>query len=93
MELHIRDKAIKWSWFFTILALFAWGVYDHVKSQSISIPRILFFMQFLVYFFISNITKWNVGDESGTKQIIWFAAALLLFLVVFGVILYFILGG
>ncbi|MDR0918548.1 MAG: hypothetical protein LBM93_04785 [Oscillospiraceae bacterium] len=79
MELHIRDKGIKWSWFFTILALFGWGIYDYIKLQSLPIPLILLFIQFLVYFFITNIAKYKVGDKKGKEEIVCFFAGLLFY--------------
>ena len=92
MELQIRDKAIKWSWFFTVLALFAWAIYDFTKSQSMSLPAILLSLQFLLYFFVLNIAKWKVDDDRGKKQIVWYFTGVTFFLIVFGAILYFVLG-
>jgi hypothetical protein len=89
MELHIRDKGIKWSWFFTSLALFAWGAYDYIRSQSLPIPLILFFIQFLVYFFVTSIAKRKVDDDNGKNLSVLCFSGLLFFLLAFGAILYF----
>jgi len=92
MELSINTKGIKWSWFFTVMSLFIWGVYDWIKAQSVSIPLILFGMQFIVYFFVTNIAKWKVGDDNGKKQIVWYIGCVFFFIIAFGVILYFAVG-
>jgi len=92
MELSLNLKGIKWSWFFMVLALAIWGIYDLVKTQSTSIPLILFTLQFLVYFFVTNIAKWKVGDDSGKKQIVWYFSGVLFFIIVFGVILFLVIG-
>lgn len=92
MELAITLKGIKWSWIFMIIALFLWGVYDLVKTQSTSIPLILLSFQFLVYFFVTNISKWKVGDDDGKKALIWYLTGVILLIIAFGAILYFSTG-
>jgi len=92
MELRITLKGIKWSWIFMVLALAVWGIYDLVKTQSTSLPLILLSIQFMVYFFVTNISKWKVGDDSGKKLIVWYLGAIIFFIIVFGVILYFVIG-
>jgi len=92
MELSINLKGIKWSWFFMVISLFIWGIYDFIKTQSTSLPLTLFALQFLVYFFVTNISKWKVGDDSGKKQIVWYLCGMLFFIIIFGVMLYFVIG-
>lgn len=91
MELKINQKGIKWSWAFMVLALVIWGGYNYVKTQEMSLPSILFTLQFLVYFFVTGIEKLKVDDDSGKKQIIT-SLGVIFFLVVFGAILYFTIG-
>lgn len=92
MELSITQKGIKWSWVFMVLALAVWGTYDLVKTQATSLPLILLSLQFIVYFFVTNVSKWKVGDDSGRKMIVWYLGAVLLILIAFGVVLYFVIG-
>ena len=92
MELNINLKGIKWSWFFLVISLFIWGMYDYVKTQSTSLPLILFILQFLVYFLVTNIAKWKVGDSNGKNQIVWYFCGCLFFIIIFGIILYFTVG-
>lgn len=92
MEQNINLKGIKWSWFFMVISLFIWGVYDYVKTQSASLPLFLFSMQFLIYFFVTNIAKWKAGDEDVKKQFIWYFGGVFIFVIIFGIILYSITG-
>jgi hypothetical protein len=34
MEMSINLKAIKWSWLFTAIALFAWCIYDFINTPN-----------------------------------------------------------
>lgn len=91
MELRISQKGIKWSWFFMVLSLVIWGGYNYVKTQQMSLPLILFTLQFLVYFFVTSISKLKFDDDSGKKQIL-IAIGVLFFIIAFGAILYFTVG-
>lgn len=91
MEIKINQKGIKWSWFFMVLSLFIWGGYNYIKTQETSLPLILVTLQFLVYFFVTCISKSKVDDDSGKKQILIFIGVLFL-LIAFGVILHFTVG-
>ena len=92
MELSINQKGIKWSWIFMVLALAIWGIYDLIKTPSTSLPLILLSLQFIVYFFVTNIFKWKVGDDNGKKMIVWYLGGGLFFIIAFGVILYLVIG-
>lgn len=91
MELRISQKGIKWSWFFMVLSLVIWGGYNYVKTQQMSLPLILFTLQFFVYFFVTSISKLKFDDDSGKKQIL-IAIGVLFFIIAFGAILYFTVG-
>lgn len=88
MEWKINLKGIKWSYLFLVVSLFLWGVSQYVKIQEMSLPLILLILQFLVYFFVTNIAKSNVEDDSGKKQIL-ISFGVIFLLLVFGAILYF----
>jgi uncharacterized membrane protein len=92
MGLNINLKGIKWSWLFLVVSLFIWGIYEYVKTQETSLPLILFTLQFLVYFFVTNIAKWKVEDESGKKSMGWYFGGVLFFIIIFGIILYLVMG-
>lgn len=91
MELQINLKGIKWSWFFVVLSLFFWGCYNYVKTQEMTLPLILFTLQFLVYFFVTSVSKIKADDDSGKKQIIILSGVIIL-LLLFGAILYLTIG-
>lgn len=89
MQLSINLKAIKASWFFTVLALFVWGMYDWIQKHTISLAFFLLITQNLVYFFSSQILKSKVCDEDGRKGLFQYAIGVVFFLLLFGVLLYF----
>lgn len=88
MEWKINLKGIKWSYLFLVVSLFIWGAYNFIRTQEMSLPLILVILQFLVYFFVTNIAKSNVDDDSGKKQI-FISFGVIFLLLVFGAILYF----
>ena len=91
MESKINQKGIKWSWAFMVFSLVIWGGYDYIKSQEMSLPLILFGLQFLVYFFVTSIEKVKVDDNSGKKQIL-ISLGVIFLLIIFGTILYLTIG-
>lgn len=91
LEWKINLKGIKWSYLFLVVSLSIWGAYNFIKTQEMSLPLILVVLQFLVYFFVTNIAKSNVDDDSGKKQI-FISFGVIFLLLVFGAILYFTVG-
>ncbi|MBP1761446.1 MAG: hypothetical protein H6Q64_988 [Firmicutes bacterium] len=91
MELKINQEGIKWSWFFMVLSLVIWGGFNYVKTQEMSLPQILFILQFLVYFFVTSVAKVKVDDDSSKKQIL-ISFGVIFLLIIFGVFLYFTVG-
>ncbi|QIB70031.1 hypothetical protein Ami103574_12305 [Aminipila butyrica] len=91
MEWQINLKGIKWSYLFLVVSLFIWGAYNFIKTQEMSLPSILVILQFLVYFFVTNVAKSNVDDDSGKKQT-FISLGVIFLLLVFGAILYFTVG-
>jgi len=91
MELEINQKGIKWSWFFMVISLFIWGGYNYAKAQKMPLPLILVTLQFLVYFFVTSISKLKVDDGSCKKQVL-ISIGVLFLIIVFGAILYITAG-
>ena len=91
MELRINQKGITWSWFFLVLSLFVWGAYNFAKTQEMTLPMVLFTLQFLVYFFVTSVARSNVDDAGGKKQAL-VAFGVMGLVIVFGVVLYFTIG-
>ena len=82
MEKNITLQAIKWSWFFTVLFLFVWQMYDWIVGNKVGIQGILFIGQFLVFFIIQQLLKNKVGDKQGKSNLIFFFVSAAVFLVV-----------
>ncbi len=88
MELYINQKGIKWSWAFLVFSLIIWIGYNFItKAQGVTIPSLLFGLQFLVYFIVTNVEKKKVDHSSGKMQVVMVLSIIIL-LLAFGAILY-----
>lgn len=60
----ISLKAVKWAWFYTVIFLFVWTVYDLIKHGSFnSLASFLLTSQNLIYIGISQFLKWKWGKD------------------------------
>ena len=89
MEMSINLKALRWSYLFTVIALFLWTVYDFIKTHTLTLAFFLLISQNLIYFYASQIYKWKMGDKEGKTSIILTVAGAALLLLIFGIILFF----
>ena len=44
MELHLSLNAIRVAWFFTVMALFIWGIWDCVHTGRFTAPMLVVFL-------------------------------------------------
>jgi len=64
MEMSINLKAIKWTWFYTVMFLFVWTVLDRIKQDNFNSPAFLLLItQNLIYLAISQYLKWNLNKD------------------------------
>ncbi len=64
MELSISLKSIKWAWFYTILFLSIWTVYDYIKQGAFNSPAFfLLITQNLICLGINQFLKWKLGKD------------------------------
>ena len=52
MELNLSLNAIRVAWFFTVMALFIWGIWDCVHTGRFTAPMYLLIFQNLLYFLL-----------------------------------------
>ena len=76
MELHLSLNAIRVAWFFTVMALFIWGIWDCVHTGRFTAPMYLLIFQNLLYFLALQVGRWRAGDP-----------LLVVFLLAFGLLL------
>lgn len=88
MQMSLNLRAIRWSYLFTVIALFIWTVYDFIRSRTVSPACYLLIAQNLVYYIANNLAKWRVGDEDGRRSLLLYLALLVFFLVLFGLLLF-----
>lgn len=55
MEMSINLKAIKMAWFYTVLFLFIWIIYEFTQTGSVGLPFILLISQNLIYLLVRQI--------------------------------------
>ena len=65
MELHLSLNAIRVAWFFTVMALFIWGIWDCVHTGRFTAPMYLLIFQNLLYFLALQVGRWRAGDRDG----------------------------
>lgn len=87
MQISINFKAIKWSYLFTVIALFLWTLNDLIRLHTISLACFILITQYLIYLFFYQIYKWKMGDADGRKGLILSIIGFVVFLVIFGVLL------
>lgn len=64
MELSISLKAIKWAWFYTVMFLFIWAVYDYFIKGYLNSPALfLLITQNTIYLGINQFLKWKLGED------------------------------
>ena len=89
MQMSINLKAIRWSYLFTVIALFLWTAYDFIHFHTISLAFYILVAQHFIYFLVSNIAKWKMGDGDGRKGLLYYVVGMVFFLIVFGVLLFY----
>ncbi|OFI06689.1 hypothetical protein CLOACE_08440 [Clostridium acetireducens DSM 10703] len=64
MEMAISLKSIKWAWFYTVLFLFIWTIYDYTKVGSFnSFAFFLLISQNLIKMGIEQYLKWKMSKD------------------------------
>lgn len=89
MELNINLKAIKWSWLFTVIALFAWGTYTFIKTHIISPAIDIVIFQNVIYLYVMQISKWRMGDKDARNAFIWSLVGTVIALLVLGALIHY----
>lgn len=87
MELHLSLNAIRVVWFFTVIALFIWGIWDCVQTGRVTAPMYLLIFQNLLYFLALRVGRWRAGDRDGVRSFLLYVPLLVVFLLAFGLLL------
>ena len=88
MELHLSLNAIRAAWFFTVMALFVWGIWEYVQTGCFTAPMYLFVFQNPLYFLAPQVGRWRTGDRDGAKRLLLYVLLLVIFLLAFGLLLW-----
>ena len=88
MELHLSLNAIRVAWFFTVMALFIWGIWDCVHTGRFTAPMYLLIFQNLLYFLALQVGRWRAGDRDGARSLLLYVLLLVVFLLAFGLLLW-----
>ena len=80
MGLHLSLNAIRVAWFFTVMALFIWGIWDCVHTGRFTAPMYLLIFQNLLYFLALQVGRWRAGDRDGARSFLLYVPLLVVFL-------------
>lgn len=71
MEMSINLQAIRWSYLFTSLALFAWGIIEFVRNMhAVPVGWVILGLQNVVWFYVTQFLKHRSGDEGARKYVL-----------------------
>lgn len=63
MEMSISLKSIKNAWFYTVLFLFVWSMYELIKHRKTGLPHFLLITQNLVWLGTTVFLKWKMNKN------------------------------
>ena len=63
MEMKITLTSVKWAWFYTVVFLSIWTVYDYIVIDLIGLPFILLISQNLIYLGTQTFLKWKMSKN------------------------------
>lgn len=63
MEMSINLKAIKWAWFYTVLFLAIWIIYDSIHGNQNGVPLFLLITQNIVWIVVQYFLKWKMDKH------------------------------
>ena len=86
MELHLSLNAIRVAWFFTVMALFVWGIWEHVQTGRFTAPMYLFLFRTCCTSWLPQVDRWRTGDRDGAKSLLLYVLLLVIFLLAFGLL-------
>ncbi|MBE6064433.1 hypothetical protein [Clostridium cochlearium] len=64
MEMYISLKSIKIAWFYTIVFLFIWSVYEYITTSKFGLSFFLFITQNLILTVSQFILKHKMGGKN-----------------------------
>ena len=63
MEMSISLKAIRFAWFYTVIFLFVWMIYDKVKTGNTGLQLMLLISQNMVFLGTTLFLKWKMNKD------------------------------
>ena len=87
MELHLSLNAIRVTWFFTVMALFIWGIWEYAQTGRFTEPMYLYLFQNVLYVLALQVGRWRAGDREGVRGLLLYVLLLVIFLLAFGLLL------
>lgn len=63
MEMSINLKAIKFAWFYTVIFLFIWMIYEFSQTKEFGLPFFLLITQNIIYLGIQLFLKWKMNKN------------------------------
>ena len=88
MELHLSLNAIRVAWFFTVMALFVWGIWGMSRPAASPRPCTCSSFRICCTSWLLQVGKWRTGDRDGAKSLLLYVLLLVIFLLAFGLLLW-----
>lgn len=71
MEMSINLQAIRWSYLFTTIALFAWGIVEFIRNKhAVPVGWVILGLQYVVWFYATQFLKHRTGDQNARRYVI-----------------------
>ncbi len=63
MEMSISLKSVRWAWFYTVMFLFIWVMFDWIQNRNTGLPFFLLITQNLVLLGSQTFLKWKMSKN------------------------------
>lgn len=63
MEMSISLKSVRWAWFYTVMFLFIWVMFDWIQNRNTGLPFFLLITQNLVLLGTQTFLKWKMSKN------------------------------
>lgn len=63
MEMSISLKSVRWAWFYTVMFLFIWVIFDWIQNRNMGLQFFLLITQNLVLLGTQTFLKWKMSKN------------------------------
>ncbi len=63
MEMSISLKSVRWAWFYTVMFLVIWVIFDWIQNRNMGLQFFLLITQNLVLLGTQTFLKWKMSKN------------------------------